>query len=84
MQHMSAEEGFGEPKEEQEAAKREFLECIRFLEAELGDKPYFGGEALGFVDVTLIPFYSWFYVREKFGNFSVKAKHPKYIAWAKR
>ncbi|KAI5332788.1 hypothetical protein L3X38_022917 [Prunus dulcis] len=28
--------------EEQEAAKREFLECIRLLEEELGDEPYFG------------------------------------------
>ncbi|KAI5332785.1 hypothetical protein L3X38_022914 [Prunus dulcis] len=70
--------------EEQEAAKREFLECIRLLEEELGDKPYFGGENLGFVDVALIPTYSWFYAREKIGNFSVEAKHPKFIAWAKR
>ncbi|XP_034213850.1 probable glutathione S-transferase isoform X2 [Prunus dulcis] len=70
--------------EEQEAAKREFLECIRLLEEELGDKPYFGGENLGFVDVALIPTYSWFYAREKIANFSVEAKHPKFIAWAKR
>ena len=70
--------------EEQEAAKREFLDCIRLLEEELGDKPYFGGENIGFVDFALIPTYSWFYVREKFGNFSVEAKHPKFIAWAKR
>ena len=70
--------------EEQEAAKREFLECIRLLEEELGDEPYFGSENLGFVEVALIPTYSWFYVREKFGNFSVEAKHPKIIAWAKR
>ena len=54
------------------------------MEGELGDKPYFGGENLGFVDVALIPTYSWFYAREKIGNFSVEAKHPKFIAWAKR
>ena len=70
--------------EEQEEAKREFLECTRLLEEELGDKPYLGRENLGFVDVALIPTYSWFYVREKFGNFSVEAKHPKFIAWTKR
>lgn len=70
--------------EEQEAAKREFLECIRLLEEELGDEPYFGRDNLGFVEVALIPTYNWFYAREKFGNFSVEAKHPKFIAWAKR
>ncbi|CAL9016753.1 unnamed protein product [Prunus brigantina] len=70
--------------EEQEAAKKEFLECIGLLEEKLGDKPYFGGETLGFVDVALIPFYSWFYVYEKFGNFSIEAEQPKFYAWAKR
>ncbi|CAN6684386.1 unnamed protein product [Malus baccata var. baccata] len=70
--------------EEQDAAKKEFLDCIGVLEGELEDKPFFGGETLGFVDVALIPFYSWFLVYEKFGNFSVEAEHPKFIAWAKR
>ncbi|CAL8150525.1 unnamed protein product [Prunus armeniaca] len=55
--------------EEQEAAKKEFLECIGLLEGDLGDKPYFGGETLGFVDVALIP---------------IEAEQPKYYAWAKR
>ncbi|PQP98800.1 Glutathione S-transferase/chloride channel C-terminal [Prunus yedoensis var. nudiflora] len=45
------------------SSKEEFLECIGLLEGELGHKPYFGGETLGFVDVVLIPFYSRFYVR---------------------
>ncbi|KAK9937626.1 hypothetical protein M0R45_014404 [Rubus argutus] len=45
--------------EEQEAAKKGFLHSIKLLEGELGDKPYFGGETLGFVDVALVPFYSW-------------------------
>ncbi|KAI5332781.1 hypothetical protein L3X38_022910 [Prunus dulcis] len=66
--------------EEQEAAKKEFLECIGLLEGELGDKPYFWGETLGF----LIPFYSLFYVYEKCGNFSIEAEQPKFYAWAKR
>ncbi|CAN6545463.1 unnamed protein product [Malus baccata var. baccata] len=70
--------------EEYDAAKTDFLDCIGVLEGELGDKPFFGGETLGFVDVALIPFYSWFLVYEKFGNFSVEAEHPKFIAWAKR
>ncbi|ONI12130.1 hypothetical protein PRUPE_4G146900 [Prunus persica] len=50
--------------EEQEAAKREFLECTRLLEEELGDKPYLGRENLGFVDVALIPTYNWLSRRE--------------------
>ncbi|CAB4307516.1 unnamed protein product [Prunus armeniaca] len=70
--------------EEQEAAKKEFLECIGLLEEKLGDKPYFGVETLGFVDVALIPFYSWFYVYKKLDNFSIEAEQPKFYAWAKR
>ncbi|XP_018502664.2 probable glutathione S-transferase [Pyrus x bretschneideri] len=70
--------------EEYDAAKKDFLDCIGVLEGELGDKTFFGGETLGFVDVALIPFYSWFLVYEKSGNFSVEAEHPKFIAWVKR
>lgn len=70
--------------EEQEAAKREFIECLKLLEAELGDKPYYGGESLGFVDVALVPFYSWFYAYETCGNFSIEAECPMLIGWAKR
>ncbi|CAN6553888.1 unnamed protein product [Malus baccata var. baccata] len=70
--------------EELDAAKKEFLESIRVLEGELGDKPYFGGETFGFVNVALIPFYSWFFVYEKFGNFSVDEQYPKLFAWAMR
>ncbi|KAM1591923.1 hypothetical protein FF1_035817 [Malus domestica] len=70
--------------EEYDAAKKDFLDCIGVLEGELGNKPFFGGETLGFVDVALVPLYSWFLVYEKFGNFSVEAEHPKFIAWVKR
>ena len=54
------------------------------MEGELGDKPYFGGEAFGFVDLSLITFYSWFHVFEVFGNINIDAECPKIIAWAKR
>ena len=70
--------------EEQEAGKKEFLDNLKTLEAELGDKPYFGGDSFGFVDIALVGFYSWFHAYETFGNFSVEAECPKLIAWAKR
>ena len=70
--------------EEKEAGKKEFFEIFKILEGELGDKPYFGGETFGFVDLSLIPFYSWFYAIETFGEFNMEAEYPKIVAWAKR
>ncbi|KAG7597332.1 Glutathione S-transferase C-terminal domain superfamily [Arabidopsis suecica] len=69
--------------EEQEAAK-EFIEILKTLESELGDKKYFGDETFGYVDIALIGFYSWFGVYEKFGNISIESECSKLIAWAKR
>ena len=69
--------------EEQEVAKKEFIETFKILEGELGEKPFFGGEIFGFVDIALITFYSWFYTYETFGNFSIEGECPKIIAWAK-
>ncbi|WP_411023994.1 glutathione S-transferase family protein, partial [Salmonella sp. s58724] len=68
--------------EEQEAGKKELIEHLRVLENELGDKPFFGGDAFGFVDIARVTFYSWFYTHEKCGNFSIEAECPKLIAWA--
>ncbi|KAL8148682.1 putative glutathione S-transferase [Apium graveolens] len=70
--------------EEQEGAKKDFIDNLKVLENELGDKTYFGGETFGFLDVALVTFYSWFYAYEKLGNFSIEAECPKLIAWAKR
>lgn len=70
--------------EEQEGAKKDFIDNLKVLENELGDKTYFGGETFGFLDVALVTYYSWFYTFEKLGNFSIEAECPKLIAWAKR
>ncbi|KAH6780822.1 glutathione S-transferase TAU 19 [Perilla frutescens var. hirtella] len=70
--------------EEQEAAKKEFIDALVLLQGELGDKPYFGGDQFGFVDISLITFYCWFYAYEKCGNFSIEEHCPKLISWAKR
>ncbi|KAH7543917.1 hypothetical protein JRO89_XS15G0061400 [Xanthoceras sorbifolium] len=70
--------------QEQEAAKKEFIEVLKVLEEQLKDKPFFGGETFGYVDVCLIGYYCWFYAYETFGNFSIEAECPQIIAWAKR
>ncbi|KEH38386.1 putative glutathione transferase [Medicago truncatula] len=70
--------------EEQEAAKKEFIDMLKLLEKQLGDKAYFGGDRLGLVDIALIPFYSWFETYEKFGNLNIEIECPKFIAWANR
>ncbi|GFP78711.1 probable glutathione s-transferase [Phtheirospermum japonicum] len=70
--------------EEQETAKKDFIEALKLLETELGDKPYFGGDDFGFVDVALITYYCWFEAYETCGNFSVEEHCPKLIGWAKR
>ncbi|XP_068656760.1 probable glutathione S-transferase parA [Aristolochia californica] len=67
--------------EEQEAAKKELLEILKLLEGELGEKPFFGGENLGYVDVALLPFTAWFYTYETEGNFSVEEECPKLMDW---
>ncbi|KAL5731731.1 glutathione transferase [Ranunculus cassubicifolius] len=70
--------------EELETAKNECLDCLKLLEGELGDKPYFGGESFGYLDVVFVPLYSWFNPYETCGNFSIEAECPKLIAWVKR
>lgn len=70
--------------EEQEAAKKEFIEILKTLEGVLGEKPYFGGEDFGFLDVALVTFSSWFHTYETFGNFKIETECPKLIAWVDR
>ena len=67
--------------EEKEAAKKEFIEALKLLEEQLGDKTYFGGDDLGFVDIALIPFDTWF---KTFGSLNIESECPKFVAWAKR
>ncbi|KAK9078129.1 hypothetical protein SSX86_002186 [Deinandra increscens subsp. villosa] len=70
--------------EEHEASRSEFIECLKLLQGELGDKPYFGGESFGYLDVSLIPFYSWFQVYGTYGSIDIEHECPELIAWAKR
>ncbi|KAM7495330.1 hypothetical protein LguiB_029939 [Lonicera macranthoides] len=71
--------------EKLEEAKIEFIESLKPLEGNLGDnKPYFGGETFGFLDIAFVPFYCWFYVYETFGNFTIEPHCPMLIEWATR
>ncbi|KAA8550446.1 hypothetical protein F0562_002130 [Nyssa sinensis] len=70
--------------EVQEAGEKEMIECLKLLEGELGDKKYFGGESLGFLDIALVPYYSWFYSYETCGNFSIEAECQKLMSWIQR
>ncbi|KAI3881536.1 hypothetical protein MKX03_035614 [Papaver bracteatum] len=70
--------------EELEKAKKDFVDILKVLEGELGEKPYFGGQQMGFVDVALIPFYSRFYSYETFGKFSIEEVCPKLVSWGKK
>lgn len=71
--------------EEQENGKKELVECSKFLEEELGDKLYFGGDVFGFVDIALVPFYNWFIVFKTFANFNtIEIQCPKLVMWGER
>ena len=84
IQVCSAEKMIWFTKGEEREEAKDFIESFKILEGELSDKPYFGGETFGLVDVALITFYRRFYSSEMLGEFSIKAQCPKIIAWAKR
>ncbi|MED6174875.1 hypothetical protein PIB30_073111 [Stylosanthes scabra] len=70
--------------EEQGAAKEEFLEFLKVLENELGEKPYFGGDHFALLDIALIPITCRFYTYEKLCKFSVEEECPKLMEWVRR
>ncbi|CAN6328875.1 unnamed protein product [Urochloa humidicola] len=72
---------------EEPQARAEVAEILRTLEAELGDKSFFGGDGeagLGPEDVGLMPFAEWFLSRKLAGEFNVEKECPRLAAWAKR
>ncbi|KAI3891326.1 hypothetical protein MKX03_023223 [Papaver bracteatum] len=69
--------------DDQERAKVELIECLKVLESELGDKPYFGGEKFGFVDIIFVPNYSWFHTYKTFGKFSAEEECPMLMSVSK-
>ncbi|KAF8711612.1 hypothetical protein HU200_029065 [Digitaria exilis] len=70
--------------EPQVQARKEMVEALRTLDAELGDKPFLAGEAFGFVDVAVVPFAAWLVSYGRLGEFDVEEVCPRLVAWAER
>ncbi|KAL0301301.1 UNVERIFIED_CONTAM: putative glutathione S-transferase parC [Sesamum radiatum] len=73
-----------ESKDEVEESKKELVKTLKVLEGVLGDKPYFGGEAFGFLDIALMGYYPSFLTYETRAHFSIEAECPTLMEWAKR
>ncbi|XP_057812307.1 probable glutathione S-transferase [Salvia miltiorrhiza] len=73
-----------ETKAQLEEAEKEMVECVKLLQGELGEKPYFGGERVGYLDVILGGFCSWFCAYKELGSFSILDEFPKLKAWTHR
>ncbi|CDJ26493.1 hypothetical protein CFC21_067526 [Triticum aestivum] len=67
-----------------EEGKKEMVGVFKTLEGELGEKPYFGGDALGYADVALVTFVPWFLTYERLAGFSIAEECPTLTAWAAR
>nr|ANH58204.1 glutathione S-transferase [Dracaena cambodiana] len=74
----------GEVGEELEAAKVELVGLLKLLEGELGEKPFFGGESFGYIDVALVPFSCWFHTYETRGGFVLDEECPRLMDWVRR
>lgn len=70
--------------EEREAAKKELVESFEVMEEQLGEKPYFGGENFGFVDVALVPLFCMLYTYTFADKLIDDEEFPNLTSWAKR
>lgn len=70
--------------EEQESAKKEFIDLLKVLEGQLGEKPYLIEESFGYADIALIPLSCWFYALETIGKMNIEKECPKLIEWVNR
>ncbi|RWR74397.1 putative glutathione S-transferase parC [Cinnamomum micranthum f. kanehirae] len=70
--------------EAQEVANKVSIDCLKLLEGELEDKPFYDWKSLGSVDVVLVPFACWIYTYEIDDTCSVENEYPKLITLVKR
>ena len=82
--YMTSRKTWTTKGEELEAAKKDFIGCLKVLEGELGHKKFFGGDSFGYVDIALLPYTTWFKAYETFGNMNIGAECPKLMEWVKR
>jgi glutathione S-transferase len=67
------------------SSRSEVNDLLDYLEGELGEKEFFGGEhGFGFLDIALVPFSTWFESFDKFWGVGVAEVAPKLAAWAAR
>ncbi|HEY9616542.1 MAG TPA: glutathione S-transferase family protein [Microcoleaceae cyanobacterium] len=76
----------GKDGQEQEQGHREFLESLLYLEQEglgklSGEGPYWLGEQLSLVDISLYPWFERLPVLEHFRQFTLPAETPRLQAW---
>ncbi|KAI4302564.1 hypothetical protein MLD38_038293 [Melastoma candidum] len=74
--------------EHEDGAKEELMEVLKLLESELGEKAYFGGDRLGYLDVSFFPYYLSIHqlentVESRLGG-EMEANLPKLEGWMKR
>ncbi|XP_058071497.1 glutathione S-transferase 3-like [Magnolia sinica] len=82
--YPSASGIFRNKGEAQEAATKEFIESLKVLEGELKEKPFFGGDTFGLVDIALIPFSGWFDMFKAYGYLNMEEECPTLMGWVKR
>nr|XP_043620594.1 glutathione S-transferase U19-like [Erigeron canadensis] len=70
--------------EDQELTKNEFIDLLKILEGQLGEKPYLIGDSFGYADIVLIPFSLWFYTLDTVLNMTIEKECTKLAQWVKR
>lgn len=62
------------------------VSCLKLLEDYLEDKPFFGGDEIGYVDIALGSRLAWFKVVEEVENVKLldEERLPNLVKWAER
>lgn len=72
------------PESEREKMVEEAYEGLKYLEEELGDKQFFGGETIGFVDIAADFIAYWFGIAQEASGVMIMTaeKFPKLQRWS--